>query len=73
MEKLFILTSLGLLFFTDLSADTGKRFHIGLDVGGCPVSQHLNGYRIGGGIGVKVSRRVGLIAEFDYAFNTHRI
>jgi len=70
MKKLLILSCLSLLVFTDLSAETVKRFHIGFDVGGCPITPDVNGYRFGGGIGVQVSKRVGFIAEFGYAFNT---
>ena len=70
MRKLFVLLCISLLFLTGLSAETGKRFHFGLDVGGVPITPDVTGYRIGGGIGVKVSTHWGFIAEFGYAVNT---
>jgi hypothetical protein len=69
MRKLLVPLCLCLLFFTDLSAETGKSFHVGLDIGGVPITPDVIGYRIGGGIGVKLSKRLGFIAEFGYAVN----
>jgi hypothetical protein len=70
MKKLFILLSSSLLLFTGVFAETSRRFSVGFNVGGCRIVENMDGYRIGGEFGFQISRRMGFLAEFGYAYNT---
>lgn len=74
MKKIAIFGISGLLFlfaaFKDIKAERQNKAYIGMDAGGCRIYEDVNGYRIGGELGFHVAKRLGLVLDFGYAFNT---